>query len=77
MKDPRYLMANDLNAFAKEAGIGLRAVKSQLGALYDKVAEETVPLAQIYRDTYSNPPIVDEIQRVVDQRIRKARSLAA
>jgi len=68
-KDPRYLMPNDLAAFAKEAGIGLRAVKGQLGELCEKVAAEVAPLAQIYRDIYANPPIVNDIFRVVDQRI--------
>lgn len=76
-KDPRYLMPNDLAAFAKEAGIGLRAVKGQLGELCEKVAAEVAPLAQIYRDSYANPPIVNDIFRVVDQRIRKARTLVS
>lgn len=76
-KDPRYLMAQDLAAFAKEAGIGLRTVKGQLAELSEKVADEIAPLAQIYRDSYQDPPIVADILRVVDQRMRKAQTLAS
>ena len=76
-KDPRYLMPDHLATFAKDAGIGLRAVKGQLGELCEKVAAEVAPLAQIYRGSYADPPIVNDILRVVDQRIRKARSLAS
>ena len=76
-KDPRYLMAKDLVGFAKEAGIGLRAVKGQLAELCENVTEEVAPLAQTYRDSYGNTPIVEDILHVVDQRIRKARTLAS
>lgn len=75
--DPRYLMPKDLAAFAKEVGIGLRTVKGQLAELCQKVTDEIVPLAQTYRDRYQDPPIVADILRVVDQRIRKARTLAS
>jgi len=76
-KDPRYLMADDLARFAKEAGVGLRAVKGQLKELCEKITEHITPLAQTYRATCGNPPIVEEILRVVDRRIRKARTLAS
>jgi len=62
---------------ATSIGIGLRAVKGQLGELCEKVTEEITPLAQSYRNTDGNPPIIEEIVRVVDRRIRKARTLVA
>lgn len=75
--DPRYLMPKDLAAFAKEVGIGLRTVKAQLAELCQKVTDEIAPLAQTYRDRYQDPPVVADILRVVEQRIRKARTLAS
>lgn len=75
-KDPRYLMADDLDRFAKEAGVGLRAVKGELKRLCEKVSAETGPLAESYRATWNNPPIVQEILQVVEQRVRKGRTLS-
>lgn len=76
-KDPRYLMATHLASFAAEAGIELRTVKTQLLELCGKVERAIVPLAESYRETYEHPIIVEDIIRVVEQRLRKAHSLVA
>lgn len=76
-KDPRYLMGNHLARFAAEAGIELRTIKAQLLELCGKVEAAVVPLAEFYREVYQHPVIVDEIIRVVEQRLRKAHSLVA
>jgi serine/threonine-protein kinase HipA len=76
-KDPRYLMGDDLARFATEAGVGLRAVKGELKELCGKVTDEIEPLAESYRATWNNPPIVTDILQVVQQRVRKGRTLAS
>lgn len=76
-KDPRYLMADDLARFAKEAGVGLRAVKGELKGLCEKVSAEIGPLAESYRATWNNPPIIQEILNVIEQRVRKGRTLSS
>jgi serine/threonine-protein kinase HipA len=76
-KDPRYLMATHLAGFAAEAGIELRTVKAQLQELCRKLEEDIGPLAKSYREAYQRPAIVEDIIRVVAQRLRKARSLTA
>ncbi len=76
-KDPRYLMADDLASFAKEAGVGLRAVKSELKGLCEKVSTESETLAEGYRAAWNNPPIVQEILQVIGQRVRKGRTLSS
>jgi len=76
-KEPRYLMATHLARFAEEAGIELRTVKAQLLALCGKVETAIGPLAESYREAEQHPIIVEEIIRVVEQRLRKAHSLVA
>ncbi|WP_224958384.1 type II toxin-antitoxin system HipA family toxin [Geomonas subterranea] len=76
-KDPRYLMADDLARFAKEAGVGLRAVKGELKELCEKLSTESKALAESYRATWNNPPIVQEILHVIEQRVRKGRTLSS
>jgi serine/threonine-protein kinase HipA len=76
-KDPRYLMETHLNRFAAEAGIELRTVKAQMLELCGKLEGAIRPLAETYREAYQRPIIVEEIIRVVEQRIRKAHSLIA
>ena len=76
-KDPRYLMANDLVRFANEAGIESRTVKAQLLELCGKVVGAIAPLSETYREAYGRPGIIEEINHVVEQRLRKAHSLVA
>ena len=76
-KDPRYMMAGDLARFAAEAGVGLRIVKVQLLELCDRLETEIKPLMEYYRETARNAAIVNEIARVAEQRVRKARSIVA
>jgi len=76
-KDPRYLTTTHLSRFAAEAGIGLRTIKAQLLELCGKVEEEIGQLAESYREVYQRPIIVEEIVRVIQQRLRKAHSLVA
>jgi serine/threonine-protein kinase HipA len=76
-KDPRYLMENHLNRFAAEAGIELRTVRAQLLELCGKMEGAIRPLAETYREAYRRPLIVENIIRVVEQRLRKAHSLVA
>jgi len=74
-RDPRYLMAPHLARFAAEAGIELRTVKAQLLELCGKVEHAIGPLAESYRLANLHPIIIEEIVRVVEQRLRKAHSL--
>jgi len=74
-KDPRYLMATHLAGFAAEAGIEPRTVKAQLLELCGKVGGMIGPLADIYRKAGQRSLIVEDIIRVVEQRLRKAHSL--
>ena len=76
-KDPRYLMATHLASFAAEAGIELRTARVQLLELCGKVKGTIGPLAETYRKADQCPIIVEEIIRVVEQRLRKAHSLIA
>ena len=76
-KDPRYLTTTHLSRFAAEAGIGLRTVKVQLLDLCGKVEEAIGPLAESYREAYQRPIIIEEIVRVIHQRLLKAHSLVA
>lgn len=74
-KDPRYLMSSHLARFAEEAGIELRTVKKQLKDLSGKVEKAVGPVAASYREAFAHPVIVEEIVRVLDQRLRRAISL--
>jgi hypothetical protein len=74
-KDPRYLMATHLARFAGEAGIELRTVRAQLLELCGKIAGAIGPVAETFREAGRRPLIIEDIIRVVEQRIRKARSL--
>lgn len=76
-KDPRYLMADDLARFAVEAGVGLRAVKGELKELCGKMSDEIGPLAESYRAAWNNPPVIQDILRVVEQRVHKATTLVS
>ena len=76
-KDPRYMMAGDLAKFAAEAGVGLRIVKVQLLELCGRLETELKPLLEYYRETTLNAAIVNEVARVAEQRVRKARSIVA
>ncbi len=76
-KDPRYLMATHLSRFAGEAGIELRTVRAQLLELCGKMEGTIGPLADTYRETYHRSIIVEDIIRIVEQRLRKAHSLVA
>ncbi len=74
-KDPRNLMPTHLARFAAEAGIELRTVKAQLLELCGKMEGSIGPLAENYREADQRPVIVEDIIRVVEQRLRKAQSL--
>lgn len=76
-KNPRYLMATHLARLAAEAGIELRTVRAQLLELCGKVEGTIGPLAETYREADLRPIIVEDIIRVVEQRLRKAHSLIA
>lgn len=73
-KDPRYLAPNHLVSFADEAGIGYKTVKSELAKLCDSMVKETDSLAQMFLKTYNNP-IIEKIAGVIENRVRKGRSL--
>lgn len=52
-------------------------MKLQLLELCDRLETEIKPLMEFYRETAGNAAIVDEIARVAEQRVRKARSIVA
>ncbi len=74
-KDPRYFMADDLERFASETGIELRAVKAELKQLIQRLEETTGPLAKEYREECQSVVILERIQGVISQRIGKAKTL--
>ena len=76
-KYPRYLTPTHLAHFAAEAGIELRTVKAQLLEFCSKMEVAIGPLAETYREADLRPIIVEDIMRVVEQRLRKAHSLIA
>jgi len=76
-RDPSYLMATHLAGFAAEAGIEPRTVRAQLLELCGKVEGMIGPLADTFRKSDQRPLIVEDIIRVVEQRLRKAHSLIA
>lgn len=76
-KDPRYLMATHLTRFAAEAGIELRTIRTQLLELCGMIEGAIGPLAETCREAYQHPTIVEDIMRVVEQRLRKVPSLIA
>jgi serine/threonine-protein kinase HipA len=74
-KDPRYLLPHHLERFAAEAGIGLRAVKSELRSMVERIESQAAPLAENYRQQFGPPIILDRLMHVIAQRIAKARTL--
>ncbi len=74
-KDPRYLAAPDLEAFAAQAGIGRRVVSSELKRLADGVALEEQRLADTFAGDGRNRAIVLRISNVIAARAAKARYL--
>lgn len=74
-KDPCYLLPHHLERFAADAGIGLRAVKAELRSMSDRIQTLASPLAETYRQQFSQPIIIDRIMHVIAQRVAKARAL--
>ena len=74
-KDPRYLSGHHLEKFATEIRVGLRVVKAQLRELAEKVQSEVSPLAEEYRRNHDSPVIIGWLERVVAQRIAKAKAV--
>lgn len=75
--DPRYLLDSDLKHFADEIEIDIRMVKSLLGELVKDTALASLALAEIYKNKYGTPGIVDDILRIISQRIAKAKVLTS
>ncbi|MFK5927201.1 MAG: type II toxin-antitoxin system HipA family toxin [Desulfuromusa sp.] len=71
--DPRYLSIGNLSKFAAEIGVGLRGVKRELAGLVDKVEAAAPGLAEEYRQQFDQPVIVGRIERVLTQRLNKAK----
>lgn len=76
-KDPRYLQASDLKQFADQAGIDIRMVKNELQQLVRKVEGAYPALSDEYSSISGSDAILDDIQRVLRQRITKAAALIA
>lgn len=76
-KDPRYLSGHHLEKFAAEIRVGLRVVKAQLRELSERVHAEVSPLAEEYRRAYDSPIIVGWLERVLFQRINKAKAIVS
>lgn len=74
-KDPRYLSRHHLEKFATEIRVGLRVVKAQLRELSERVQSEVSPLAEEYRRNHDSPVIIGWLERVVAQRIAKAKAV--
>jgi len=73
--DPRYLSIGDLSKFAAEIGVGLRGVKRELAGLVEKVEAAAPGLAEEYRQQFDQPVIVGRIERVLTQRLSKAKGM--
>ncbi|WP_305044944.1 type II toxin-antitoxin system HipA family toxin [Geoalkalibacter sp.] len=74
-KDPRYLSGHHLEKFAAEIRVGLRVVKTQLRELSERVQAEVSPLAEQSRRGYGSPVIINWLERVLSQRIAKAKTI--
>lgn len=77
--DPRYLHASDLQHFADAVGIDLRMVKRSLREMARKVKTACPDLAAEYSRTpdLCDANVIDDILRVIHQRIGKALVIAA
>lgn len=75
--DPRYLLESDLKHFAAEIDIDLRTVKSVLKRLAKDTESASLTLAKEYKRTSESAAIVDDIIRIIAQRIAKAKALTS
>jgi serine/threonine-protein kinase HipA len=74
-KDPRYLALPDLEGFAEQAGIGRRAVFTELKELAGKMEQEAKWLVDAFVKDERNRAIVLRIGQVIAARADKARYL--
>jgi serine/threonine-protein kinase HipA len=74
-KDPRYLAIPDLEGFAEQAGIGRRAVFTELKRLTDQVEKEAKRLVDAFAEDGRNRAIVLRISKVIAARADKGRYL--
>ena len=73
--DPHYLSADNLSKFAAEIGVGLRGVKRELAGLVEKIEAAVPDLAKEYRQQFDLPIIVGRIEKVLTQRLSKAKAI--
>ncbi|MCK5826826.1 MAG: hypothetical protein KAG93_07310 [Desulfuromusa sp.] len=73
--DPRYLSVDNLSKFAAEIGVGQRGLKRELAGLVEKVEAIAPGVAEEYRQQFDPPVIVGRIEKVLTQRLNKARGM--
>jgi len=71
--DPRYLSVDNLSKFAADIDVGLRGVKRELAGLVEKVEAIAPGLVDEYHQQFDQPVIVGRIERVLTQRLNKAK----
>jgi serine/threonine-protein kinase HipA len=74
-KDPHYLAILDLEGFAEQAGIGRRAVFTELKRLTDQVEKEAKRLVDAFAEDGRNRAIVLRIGKVIAAQADKGRYL--
>lgn len=74
-RDPRYLAADQVAAFAKEIGVETRTVASRLREVTDKVVDAFGHVSKKHREILEGAPIVDRITEIISSRTRKARGI--
>ncbi|ACM20081.1 HipA domain protein [Geotalea daltonii FRC-32] len=76
-KDPRYLQQTDLQHFAAETGINVRAVRSAFRELAMACEPLAMAVAEEFRKTAGPAPIIDAILKIIAERTGKVRALAS
>ena len=74
-KDPRYLQASNLKHFVEEIGIDIRTVRNAIKQMAANVERQSIRLAEEYHLLPESASITDDILRIIQQRIVKAKML--
>jgi hypothetical protein len=73
-KGPCYLLAEHLEKFVRDNGIGRRPARTALQTLADSIEQAAPILAGRYRERFDSPIIIHRILEILEQRIAKVCS---
>lgn len=74
-KDPRYLQESDLEHFATDIDVDIRAVKSSLANMLRRIEVAIDQLSHEYNEAFHSQSIIGAIRNVINQRSGKAKAL--